>query len=348
VGTTHLLPLVKTVVEHHPGLAFLAATPEFQDRYVETAMLRILYSIARNGAPAISRSALERSDLPAALAVLDTEEDINKSVAFFSYEHFYVIYCKFWELDDDHDMLLSRDDLSRYADYSLSSRVVERIFHVATADAHATPPGRVGVVATAAPAEEEAAGAGKEAEARMTYPHFVWFVMSEEDKSSRVALEYWFRRVDLDGDGYISGFEIEFFYTEQLHRMRCMGQEPVELPDIICQLFDLVKPPDPRRGISLRDLLRCALGGKLFDVLFNLNKFLAWEAKDPHSIREERAQPRVSEWERFCKREYMRLALEDEPAAESDTLVWVDSMTGGVLAGGGGGSGALGSHESPF
>ncbi|KAJ1622609.1 protein phosphatase 2 regulatory subunit B, partial [Pavlovales sp. CCMP2436] len=280
--------LVKTVVEHHPGLAFLAATPEFQDRYVETAMLRILYSIARNGAPAISRSALERSDLPAALAVLDTEEDINKSVAFFSYEHFYVIYCKFWELDDDHDMLLSRDDLSRYADYSLSSRVVERIFH------------------------EEAAGAGKEAEARMTYPHFVWFVMSEEDKSSRVALEYWFRRVDLDGDGYISGFEIEFFYTEQLHRMRCMGQEPVELPDIICQLFDLVKPPDPRRGISLRDLLRCALGGKLFDVLFNLNKFLAWEAKDPHSIREERAQPRVSEWERFCKREYMRLALEDE------------------------------------
>ena len=25
----------------------------------------------------------------------------------FCYEHFYVIYCKFWELDEDHDLLLS-------------------------------------------------------------------------------------------------------------------------------------------------------------------------------------------------------------------------------------------------
>eukprot|EP00959_Pyramimonas_sp_CCMP1952_P087589 1832939-Pyramimonas_sp.AAC.1 len=27
------------------------------------------------------------------------EEDINKVLKYFSYEHFYVIYCKFWELD---------------------------------------------------------------------------------------------------------------------------------------------------------------------------------------------------------------------------------------------------------
>jgi hypothetical protein len=33
-------------------------------------------------------------------------------------------------------------------------------------------------------------------------------VLSEEDKSSRVALEYWFRRCDLDSDGYISGYEV--------------------------------------------------------------------------------------------------------------------------------------------
>lgn len=35
---------------------------------------------------------------------------------FFSYEHFYVIYCKFWELDTDHNLEIDCQDLSRHAD----------------------------------------------------------------------------------------------------------------------------------------------------------------------------------------------------------------------------------------
>jgi hypothetical protein len=30
---------------------------------------------------------------------VDLEDDINAVTAYFSYEHFYVLYCKFWELD---------------------------------------------------------------------------------------------------------------------------------------------------------------------------------------------------------------------------------------------------------
>lgn len=33
---------------------------------------------------------------------------------YFSYEHFYVIYCKFWELDTDHDLIIDKTDLLRY------------------------------------------------------------------------------------------------------------------------------------------------------------------------------------------------------------------------------------------
>lgn len=36
---------------------------------------------------------------------------------FFSYEHFYVIYCKFWELDKDHDLLIDKHDLARHNDH---------------------------------------------------------------------------------------------------------------------------------------------------------------------------------------------------------------------------------------
>lgn len=39
-------------------------------------------------------SVLGRGDLLTVLQQLDEEEDINKVLKYFSYEHFYVIYCK--------------------------------------------------------------------------------------------------------------------------------------------------------------------------------------------------------------------------------------------------------------
>lgn len=47
---------------------------------------------------------------------------------YFSYEHFYVIYCKFWELDSDHDFLIDKEDLLRYGNHALTYRIVERMF----------------------------------------------------------------------------------------------------------------------------------------------------------------------------------------------------------------------------
>lgn len=47
---------------------------------------------------------------------------------YFSYEHFYVIYCKFWELDTDHDFLIDKENLIRYGNHALTYRIVDRIF----------------------------------------------------------------------------------------------------------------------------------------------------------------------------------------------------------------------------
>lgn len=51
------------------------------------------------------------------MALLEEEADINQLTEFFSYEHFYVIYCKFWELDTDHDLLIDAQDLARHNDH---------------------------------------------------------------------------------------------------------------------------------------------------------------------------------------------------------------------------------------
>ena len=52
---------------------------------------------------------------------LETEPDINQELSFFSYEHFYVLYCKFWELDTDHDLIIDAKDLSRHEDHGASA-----------------------------------------------------------------------------------------------------------------------------------------------------------------------------------------------------------------------------------
>ena len=45
---------------------------------------------------------------------------------------------QFWELDNDHDFLISKDDLVRYGNHSLTYRIVERIFlQVCLAACHA-------------------------------------------------------------------------------------------------------------------------------------------------------------------------------------------------------------------
>lgn len=50
------------------------------------------------------------------------------SSRYFSYEHFYVIYCKFWELDTDRDFLIEKENLVRYGNHALTYRIVDRIF----------------------------------------------------------------------------------------------------------------------------------------------------------------------------------------------------------------------------
>ena len=57
---------------------------------------------------------------------VDEETDINRVMDYFSYEHFYVLYCKFFELDGDKDSKLTRNDLLKYQEHSLSDAIVDR------------------------------------------------------------------------------------------------------------------------------------------------------------------------------------------------------------------------------
>ena len=53
---------------------------------------------------------------------------------------------------------------------------------------------------------------------------------------STISIEYWFKFMDLDGDGYLSTYELEFFYTEQYCRMEALSVEAAKFEDLLCQV----------------------------------------------------------------------------------------------------------------
>ena len=53
------------------------------------------------------------------------------------------------------------------------------------------------------------------------------------------SIEYWFRCMDLDGDGFISMYEMEHFYEEQVQKMEEMGIDPLPFYDLLCQVLTL-------------------------------------------------------------------------------------------------------------
>ncbi|KAB1208126.1 Serine/threonine protein phosphatase 2A regulatory subunit B''beta [Morella rubra] len=211
-------PVLRELLATHPGLEFLQSTPEFQERYAETVIYRIFYYVNRSGNGHLNLKELKRGNLIDAMQHADEEEDINKVLRYFSYEHFYVIYCKFWELDTDHDFLIDKENLIRYGNHALTYRIVDRIF------------------------SQVARKFTSKVEGKMGYEDFVYFILSEEDKPSEPSLEYWFKCIDLDGNGILTRNELQFFYEEQLHRMECMAQEPVLFEDILCQIIDMIGP----------------------------------------------------------------------------------------------------------
>ena len=71
--------------------------------------------------------------------------------------------------------------------------------------------------------------------------HHHWFAVRLRTvfMSSVVSLssiEYWFRCMDLDGDGVLSMYELEYFYTEQASKMEVLGIETMVFEDCLCQV----------------------------------------------------------------------------------------------------------------
>jgi len=60
--------------------------------------------------------------------------------------------------------------------------------------------------------------------------------------------------MDLDGDGIISMYEMEFFYEEQVEKMEMLGIETLPFQDCLCQVCN-----DVHRVVTSTASVRCVL-----------------------------------------------------------------------------------------
>ncbi|EFC50580.1 predicted protein [Naegleria gruberi] len=271
--------LLREILANHPGLRFLEQAPQFQEKYAETVIIRIFYGLSKSSSIGkIYLREFKNSNLVETFKLLDKEQDTNNEINYFAYEHFYVLFCKFWELDTDRDGMLSKDDLLIYGDSCLTEFIIDRIM----------------------------SGFGKKLTGKnpnmMSYEDFVWFCLSEEDKTTPVAQEYWFRCVDIDGDGVLSLYELEQVFSEQKERIKQYDPE-ISFSDIHCQIIDMLKPKN-RDVITLADIKKSKMSPIFFNILFNLTKFFVFEQRGTFGTN--------NVWAIYAKEEYQRLISEDE------------------------------------
>ncbi|CAG8614150.1 8646_t:CDS:10 [Ambispora gerdemannii] len=311
----HLIPddfntVLEDVVLSHPGFEFLANNNVFQDRYMETVTSRIFYEYNRNWTNKMTLKEFRQMNFGDMLRKLETKVDISHTHDYFSYKHFYVIYCSFWELDSNHDLQINEKELAIYGRYALSERIVSRIINGW---------GKVSDLPIVEGSSEE--------QPQMSYRDFIWFFLSEIDKSTPTAIEYWFRCLDLDGDGVLSTYELDYFFQEQINRMQILQMEPIKFEDCICQMYDMIKPA--KEGIiTLRDLKRCRQNAPpFFDMFINLTKFIAFDHNQQQwRIRQQilagqsaESAPEIenmSEFDSFAEIEYNNLVLADQRTSQ--------------------------------
>lgn len=357
---------------------------------VETVITRIFYEANRRHGK-MSLADLRKSGFEKTLRKLENS-DLNQTEDCFSYKHFYVIYCKFWELDQDHDLILDEKDLAGYAGGAISTRIIRRVMQgygnetgmfmvpdqemlflqqqqqqlllqqqqqqqaaqsqiqqtqdqsmeqvqgldtgavavnmdidqeLATAiqaivrDSETnggsspktqiesdspsdgtpslTPEGATAKIDSFVTGLSESPtimtrttppGPGSSCRPqnyRMTYKGFIWFLLAETDKQTVTSIEYWFRCMDLDGDGILTVFELEQLFQEQAARMSILGMESFGFRDAICQMQDLVCPRDCG-WVRLTDLKLCGQAGPFIDLFCNVVRWRAFEAHQ-HQIR---------------------------------------------------------------
>ncbi|KAK4511989.1 Serine/threonine protein kinase [Mucor velutinosus] len=285
------LPVLEDIVLNHPALQFLENNITFQERYIETVICRIYYDAhCPNGR--LTFHSFKKSGIASLIQRITPSIDLYTTHNPFSYKQFYVLYCKLWSLDRDHDLAITETDLCNYNMGALTRLAVERIMEVGHIAAFTD---------TIVMADDDTAAAVAtvdsidipvaDTQSTLTYFDFIWFLLSEVDKSTPMAIRYWFRCLDMDDDGILSSYELSQFWQDQNIKQQVYGsiqpEDRIQFTDVMRQMNDLIRPKVPGQ-FTMQDLKKNVfLAERFFDTFVNFDRFQAHESRQEGSIREQ-------------------------------------------------------------
>jgi serine/threonine-protein phosphatase 2A regulatory subunit B'' len=181
------------------------------------------------------------------------DEELSKEhleTNWFSAQSALRVYGQYLNLDEDHNGMLSKQELSRYGSGTLTDVFLNRIF------------------------QECVTYSGE-----MDYKSYLDFVLALENRNEPQALQYIFRILDIKQKGFLNPFDINYFFRAIQKQLKKYGHEPVPLRDIQDEIYDMIKPVDPFK-ITLTDLINSGHGETVTNILIDLNSFWTHENRE--------------------------------------------------------------------
>ncbi|KAJ3379317.1 Serine/threonine-protein phosphatase 2A regulatory subunit B'' subunit gamma [Entophlyctis sp. JEL0112] len=147
------------------------------------------------------------------------------------------IYGQYLSLDTDGNGMLSRSELAKFNNGTLTDVYLDRVF------------------------EERQIRIG-----HLDYKAFVELILAIENPQSPQSITYQFKLLDVDQKGYLDEFTLKFLFKDVVAKMTSFGHEPVIVEDVVNEIFDMANPEKPNR-ITLDDMLKCGVGGTITTIL---------------------------------------------------------------------------------
>ena len=160
------------------------------------------------------------------------------------------VYGMYLNLDKDRNGMLSKQELARYGMGTLTPVFIDRVFQECLTY-----------------------------DGEMDYKTYLDFVLALENQKEPQSLHYFFKILDIDSNGYINVFTLNYFFRSILDQMKQHDHAPVNFQDVKDEIFDMVKPADPCK-ITLHDLISSGQGDVVVSILIDLNGFYTYENRE--------------------------------------------------------------------
>lgn len=232
---------------------------EFYPFYVFTAVRKFFFFIDPKRTGRLHLSDLHKSPIFTEFHTMRSELPMEASEAarnWFSMQSALNIYGMYLELDKDQNGMLSKNELSGYGSGMLTDVFIGRVFE-----------------------EYQTFPDTERGEREIDYKSFLDFVLAMQNRSTQQALRYFWKILDIRHQGYIDGFEINYFFGAVVRLLKDKGLDAVSVDDVRDEIFDMVCPLN-RERITFADLAGCKQGGTVVGMIIDAAAFYKYDHRE--------------------------------------------------------------------